>query len=419
MQKNMVPSWRPALEGEFYFGGGFGSQSNPGQLLSSESRFFTPQWVWDVELGRDGPLYLRGGREPCNLLVSKLPVRNAVRLGFCAEAVVDEHFNITCSKQRSDEKPGRPPARLRVAIFPQTPSLSTLFAHHLLDAAAMLGLATPLAQAGYSIEYVHTGLLQQAHVRLNPPPWLSLHANKLLRVNEPIRNFALAVAMPASSSDSFVLEGFQAEPGTRQPERQRDWLPSSAYAIPFARGCTACGRHGHAYACERRPYCGKRQGMQHALRRSNTIGLISRTGARRLKNEEALVSALRPSLAARNLSLLMLPEEQHRPEVFRSLLGVIGVHGTAFGNVHACAPGTVVIEITGALMPRTWANFATAIGMEYFAYVAPIFPRSLWTFHSRDHKSDVLVDVKEFVQFVNSAIDTRACAHLNARSTRR
>ena len=123
--------------------------------------------------------------------------------------------------------------------------------------------------------------------------------------------------------------------------------------------------------------------------------------------------ALRPLLHARNLSLQMLPEKLHRPNVFRSLRGVIGVHGTAFGNVHACAPGTIVVEITGALMPRTWANFAYALGMDYFAYVAPLFPRSLWTFHSTDYRSDVVVNAQHFAQFFIKAIDTASASGSN------
>ena len=135
------------------------------------------------------------------------------------------------------------------------------------------------------------------------------------------------------------------------------------------------------------------------------MGLIARSGARKLQNEASVVQALTPVLSARGLKLEILNESLHRPAVFARLRAVIGVHGTAFGNVHACAPGTTVIEITGALMPRTWANFAVALGMSYFAYIAPRFPRSLWSFHSFDPRSDVVVHPAKFSNFVAEAID--------------
>ena len=107
---------------------------------------------------------------------------------------------------------------------------------------------------------------------------------------------------------------------------------------------------------------------------SGVFGLITRGGAaggaRILVNEQAVAGALRPVLARRGLTLRLLNASAHNLAAFERLEGVVGVHGTAFGNIQACQPGTVVVEVTGALMPRTWANFALALRMEYFAYVA-------------------------------------------------
>ena len=65
----------------------------------------------------------------------------------------------------------------------------------------------------------------------------------------------------------------------------------------------------------------------------------------------------------------------------------------------------VVVEITGELMPRTWANFATALGHRYWAYVAEKYPRSPWTFHNVGALSHVRVNASRFAAFVVSALD--------------
>ena len=411
--------WRRAYPGEHHFGASITSSRASlrrrkviGNLLSGEGRFFFPEWVWEVPVPRPAPhpIVLRGGQEhACDALVSEVPVRYSVHIGYCAEALIDpKTFNITCRPMRFGQRPPRPPSQLRVAIFPQTPAFSHLYAHYMLDAAAMLGLAAPLALAGYSLRWVHTGLLNHTRTGLKPPSWLPLDNHEFLDASRPLRNFALAVALavPTPTDDAkFVLKGFEAPPGTRQPELQREWLPLSAYAIPFARGCHFAQsepRGPRRWRCPAGGVQGKSRGGRANL---GIVGLIARSGARKLQNEASVVQALMPVLSARGLKLEILNESLHRPAVFARLRAVIGVHGTAFGNVHACAPGTTVIEITGALMPRTWANFAVALGMSYFAYIAPRYPRSLWSFHSFDPRSDVVVHPANFSNFVAEAID--------------
>eukprot|EP00324_Dicrateria_rotunda_P002729 CAMPEP_0206164528 /NCGR_PEP_ID=MMETSP1474-20131121/16782_1 /ASSEMBLY_ACC=CAM_ASM_001110 /TAXON_ID=97495 /ORGANISM="Imantonia sp., Strain RCC918" /LENGTH=278 /DNA_ID=CAMNT_0053567437 /DNA_START=563 /DNA_END=1399 /DNA_ORIENTATION=- len=272
----------------------------------------------------------------------------------------------------------------------------------------MIGLAAPLALAGYNLTWVHTGLLSHPRVLLNPPSWLSLDSHVELNAGAPIRDFALAMAVGETPGAAFVLRGFEAPPGSRQPEQQRDWLPLSAYSVPFARGCTRQNRAKQHHRCHLRS-----QRWLHKMRQGGIVGLITRSGARKLSNVAQIVKELRPFLITHKLSILIMDEHLHTPAVFSRLSAVIGVHGTAFGNVHASNPGTVVIEITGRLMPRTWSNFAIALGMNYFSYVAKTFPRSRWTFHAHDRRSDVDVDVVKFASFVAQAIE----ATLNSSST--
>ena len=70
-----------------------------------------------------------------------------------------------------------------------------------------------------------------------------------------------------------------------------------------------------------------------------------------------------------------------------------------------CVPGAVVVEITGELMPRLWANFAIAIGLSYFAYVAEIYPRSIWAFHRIGPDSRVTVNATNLAAFAADALD--------------
>ena len=77
---------------------------------------------------------------------------------------------------------------------------------------------------------------------------------------------------------------------------------------------------------------------RRAPRRGGTVGLIYRSGARQLANALAVTASLAPLLAARGVGLLPLNDSMHAPRAFAPLAGVVGVHGSALGNVHACQP---------------------------------------------------------------------------------
>lgn len=63
------------------------------------------------------------------------------------------------------------------------------------------------------------------------------------------------------------------------------------------------------------------------------------------------------------------------------------------------------MEITGELMPYTWANFATALELDYVAYVAEKYPHSAWSFHAHGPASNVAVNATRFAAFVAAAWD--------------
>jgi hypothetical protein len=336
-------------------------------------------------------------------------------MAYCRSAIIDRKFNVTCDGS------GPPPdlaTPLHVVAFPLTPDLSALFPHVLLDALPHVGLAAPLAAAGYRLSWLHTGLLSHPHIRLTPPAWLDVTRALCLearcgsswlggtwRIGTPIPHVVLPLAVPSStrSSSAFVLNGFApTSPAERQPEVQRDWLPLDAYALPFGARAARAGT--------------VRRGARRMVRPRGhgVVGLITRSGAERsdalpyartLVNEGAVLAALAPLLAQRNLSLRALREDEHTPAAFAPLVGVLGVHGSALGNLHACARGTLVVEVTGALMPRMWANFAVALGHEYFAYVAEQFPRSLWSFHAKSAHSRIRLNASRFAEFVATAFD--------------
>ena len=155
-------------------------------LSGNPGRPFAPQWVWELPAQPTPSLVIRGGRRPSDILVSELPVRDAVHFGYCALAVVDPSLNITCI-DTSNNPPPKPGAqqKLQVAIFPLIASLGKLFAHRLLDEVANLGLSMLLVRAGYNVQWLSLGLFN-SNIRLGQPPWLLQGSHAGLRVNVPI-----------------------------------------------------------------------------------------------------------------------------------------------------------------------------------------------------------------------------------------
>ena len=349
--------------------------------MSGPNRIFAPSWVWDVPESAEDRMQLsvRGGRRADDILIADVPVRRTLRFGYCARASLDAHWNITCL---DDRPPPLPPATLRVPLIPMTPALAHLFAHHLLDAAANIGLSEPLARSAHRIEWLHTGLLDNAHVHVRRLPWLRPprgHLVKIERVSPRedrtllLHDFVLPLAVPPAPTEatSAAFRGFVAPPGTRQPEEQRVWLPLSAYAVPFGRGAVKTPANQPADGlsaasasdgeCGPAPVTNRRTMDSQAERPTNgwrAIGLLSRAPqhvfARDLADEAEVIHALRPLLHARQLHLHVLNSSQHTPEAIRPLVGVIGVHGTAFGNVcHAPSPALArpLAQIARQMLP--------------------------------------------------------------------
>lgn len=227
----MQAAWRPAYANERYVGAQGGDPNDHGVLLSAVGRSFQPQWVWEVPLSPSPspPLCVRGGRHAGDVLISSLPERRVVRMGYCADAVLDPKFNIWCAGgHAATVPPPEPPGRLNVTVFPQNAIMATMFAHHMLDAVALLGLAAPLVRAGYRITWVHSGLLDEAeaHILLRPPSWFSLRDQLPVFGVSRLRNLVVPLALPPSPRGDLPgtrLAGFLAPPNTRQPEAQREW----------------------------------------------------------------------------------------------------------------------------------------------------------------------------------------------------
>ena len=71
----------------------------------------------------------------------------------------------------------------------------------------------------------------------------------------------------------------------------------------------------------------------------------------------------------------MVSKSPEPPTFFSSLGGVIGVHGGAFANVHACPAGMPVVEIMSPTEPRwCYAALSTAKQLAYYAYYPHRFP---------------------------------------------
>ena len=191
----------------------------------------------------------------------------------------------------------------------------------------------------------------------------------------------LAVRTSAvSTSARIVLNGFEHPPPSRDVV-PRDWIPPWAYTAPF----------GHTQAKVR-------------SRSGGVVAFVTRSNARKWDDEAGVFGALRLALTMRDLQLQVFNESRHTSRDFESVVGVVGVHGSAFGNIHVCAPGTPVIEVIGRLVPASWANFASGLRLEYFAYVAEQYPGP-WGFHRASNRSNVGVNISNFAAFVGGAFD--------------
>ena len=87
--------------------------------------------------------------------------------------------------------------------------------------------------------------------------------------------------------------------------------------------------------------------------------------------------------------------------VYRGLSGFIGVHGGALANLHACAPGTRVVEILGEANPRwCYASLSHRLRLNYSVYYPTRFPPD---YHAWGTAGQVVLDQNDFLRFVADA----------------
>ena len=298
------------------------------------------------------PTSLTGGRQPA----STIPVRAATTayIGLCRSALirwtrVRKRLPIRVDCKRSASY--RPSHAWHVAAFDW---IANDWQHHVINAAPTLGMVGPVLRrlmvTDANVTVLHSGLLSHNNVRIRmPPPSVSLRYAHLYEQPSipdrsfqlPLSNFVMAFPMPENEG---VLPAL-----TASPLSEGDWYPRSSYwplrPTPKVADTSA----------------------------SNVVAFLSRnqSGTRRLANEREVVGRLH--LTLRELGLRLLVVNSPVPvEFFSRLAGVVGVHGGAFANVHACRPGTRIIEIMSPTKPR-WCYASLSIGADlaYHAY----FPR--------------------------------------------
>ena len=141
---------------------------------------------------------------------------------------------------------------------------------------------------------------------------------------------------------------------------------------------------------------------------------------RRLLDEPTLTSAVGTMLRSRGYRFAVLPTHDSpmsRAASFRDVVGVIGVHGGAFANLHACPEGTRVIEILG-YSPRGphggirlyYAMLSKGLGLRYVAYFPRVWPEHYMTKStntSEDDGTKVVVDQPSFLALVERMFPAR------------
>ena len=242
-----------------------------------------------------------------------------------------------------------------------------------INAVPSLALSLPLIsralRAGGAVSLLHTGALGHPHVLAQLP-----------QPSPRLRH----VDLRESKGRGFVLRfphflfGF----GLNGTE---DWYPAPAY----------------------RPFLLASSSLPAPPRRDVVAWLSRPTAAgatRVLAGERQVVAALRTALASVRLRLQVVSSEAPlAPREFASLRGVVGVHGGAFANVHACRPGALVVEIQGQASARwCYAGLSVGLGLDYRAYFARRFPTDYMSREPREAR--VEVDPSGLAAFVLEAV---------------
>ena len=282
-------------------------------------------------------------------------------LGFCFNATVRIGLpvsgdapkpGITCQGHRSRHI-GTAPAVSRWNIAAFSPTFGS-WQHQVITAVPMLGMALAalgtrsMYKRGRGARFWHNGLADLPSHRLQMPSLpeaLHWRHTDELTSSSPGRNELrlanFAVAFPVPLGLGSLIDSF----------------PDFAY-LPYARNRSATGAtHGTTRS---RPF----------------VAFVRRAadGPRHIVDEAGVLSTLNRTLGRLGLQLHPVPHDSPPPAPFFSAAaGVIGVHGGGLANLHACTPGTRVVEIVHPRGPRCYAALGLGLGLRYFAY----FPRRM------------------------------------------
>ena len=354
---------------------------------------FSPEWIWPIQGDETSSGAMRGGDTLS--MMTPFRTRNFALVGYCRYATMVRPGSIKCNRQIGpDEVWSPPPERHTPLTVCALAGSWVVWQHHVLNAAPMLGMSLPLLDAGYTnITVLHDGLLNDgANVELSQTLMRSFssrssrnaHACLARREWEGTRESVehLVLAFPAPF-DSY-------------PPVAEDSYPRFSYA-PFLR---AHDNHDvHPSSNRRRHEADQR-----------FIAFLSRSWpgeSRGLRNYSSIATALRVAFKAEGAPpFVVIDDEMNiRPAYLSRAVAVIGVHGGAFSNIHACAAGTLVVEIVHRAGPRCYASLSAGLGLEYVAYFPKRMPHpDMRAFHyDDDDSSAVEVDPAHFIPFVIGA----------------
>lgn len=339
-------------------------------------------------------------------------------IGFCYSASVDDFGELRCNAT-SRGPPDVNDANLgtwRIAAFDNNPYTQFLWQRYFVSALPNLGLALPLLRAlGWrrpggggarrKIELLHHGLFERGPTRnlgsrvftgdaaCKPSRIKMLPGHKLSERSPVLQNFVLAMPMAAERR--------------HPPSIVSDSYPAHAY-WPFIPEQQPAPRPPAAVSSRRR----------NRLAEPPLVVFLTRMHERSrvLLHEERIVRRVGHLLTSRDYRFAVVgtPARPREPAAFyANVRGVIGVHGGAFANLHACPPGARIVEVIGyspsgggsSGIRLGYASTSRGIGHRHSLY----FPRR-WPKHymmkssngTADDGSKVVVDEQDFLRHVGS-----------------
>ena len=371
-------------------------EATNGQPFDVHGLPFNPPWIWrrsDFAANGASELRLQGG-SCATCVAAKIMLPTAAVIGFCPLARIEftrakKFMPVRIFCPAGDAAP--PPPRLgnnvsahwHVGAFDRLPYD---WQHHVVNAAPHFALSLPLVEQALrsgeetTVTVLHTGMLHHPNVIAAFPRPPRVQELNLLDLRKSGR-FAFEFA-------NFVI-GFSVG-------GPHDWYTRGAYE-PFASASRQLLSPARIAVPPRQVHV---RPVVAWLSRSSAAG-----SPRTVQNEASVATALRHALCTLGYDLrIVTSDAPAQARDFASFRGVIGVHGGAFANVHACRPGTVVIEMqSDQASSARWcyAALSSNLDLRYFAYFPTRFPRDYMTADVEARR--VVVDPQHFSNFVRDA----------------